>query len=257
MTTTTTEAMTEKQERMLRAVQGLLAKTVDNGATVEEASAAAEKAQALAFKYGLDLAKAASRKNAPTIIEINNRQFAFTPFDRWVRDLMWAIAAGNGCKVVYHTGQVNKKAVITVVGPDHALAVCEHLHEYLSRELTRLARASYKAEYGSTPKDKRPSDTTYVNRFATGGVVTLRDRLKGLATEMRAESAETNALVTTLESAVERTYAEMFPSLSKARGMKFGGNGFAAGAAAGKSIPLNKAMASGATRREPVAGLLS
>lgn len=250
-----TMAMTEKQERMLRAVQGLLAKTVDNGATVEEASAAAEKAQALAFKYGLDLAKAAARTEEPSVIEINDRKFAYTPFDRWVRDLMWAIASANGCKVVYHTGQVDKKAIVTVVGPVHALAVCEHMHEYLKRELTRLARASYKATYGSTPKSERPSDTTYINRFAAGGVVTLRERLMDLNGKMRRESAETNALVSLVDTAVEAKYREMFPQLGKARGMKFGGTGFAAGRKAAEGIALNAAMTAGATRSK-AAGLL-
>lgn len=248
--TTIKNVSAAKRAQMEEMLRGLLAKTKEgSGSTVEEAAAAAEKAQAIAFKYGLDLLAAAEGPKAPAIV-INGKRITFTYHDSWLKILMDGIARGNMCRIVSHS---NSKDV-TVVGAQHNIEFCESLHAYLLGEIFRLAGLAYNA----IPKAERGSRTTFVNRFALGAAGVLRERLVAMGATMRAETANANALITVHESAVNAVFAEMFPKMKSGRRVSVGGGdgAFGRGVMAGKTMELQKSVAGGGTGSK-VAGLLA
>lgn len=230
--------MTQKQERMIAAIKGLLAKTTDNGATIEEATTAAAKAQELAFKYNLDLAAIAAAKDEPSSITIGTTVVRFKYEDRWIKDLMWAIASGNFCRIVYFNGA---KAV-GVVGADHNIQVCEHLHTYLYREILRLGAKSFN-EVGAAEGAVR---STWVNRFAKGAVTAIHIRLIEQRKRMEQADTTTTALVVNIQGAVEAYYGEQYGKLKNTTATRTKPDkAVAAGWQAGQTIALNPAVGSG------------
>jgi hypothetical protein len=240
----------EKRAKMMTAIRGLLAKTEESGATVEEASAAAEKAQALAFKYNIDLAAVATTEEAPTLLRVGARLVEFKYHDRWVRDLMFGIAAANFCKVVYFSGGLAASKRVEVVGAAHNIEVCEHLHAYLTREILRLGNASYNTE----GKARGVPRTTWVNRFAAGATVVLQGRLAEANRRMAEADTATMALVVNLSGAVSAFCADRYPKLGNTRQTRAGGDGYTAGKRAARDINLSPAVGGAAPARAALRG---
>jgi hypothetical protein len=240
----------EKRAKMMAAIRGLLAKTEASGATVEEASAAAEKAQALAFKYSIDLAAVAATEEAPTLLRVGARMVEFKYADRWFKDLMAAIAAANFCKMVYFSGSAAVAKRVEVVGAAHNIEVCEHLHAYLTREILRLGNASYSAEGKACVAHR----STWVNRFAAGAVVVLRGRLAEANRRMAEADTATMALVVNLSGAVSAFYADRYPKLGSTRQTRAGGDGYAEGKRAARDINLSPAVGGSAPARAALRG---
>ena len=112
---------------VLDKVKGLLSKTVEAGATHEEAASAANVAQQLITKYRLEIAELDSDDD-----EISAHKlplFAGQRIITWRSDLAYWICEFNGCRPIYrkHKDQV----VLTIIGRPGDVAIVRYLFDIL------------------------------------------------------------------------------------------------------------------------------
>lgn len=133
-------------------IEKLLAKTVENGCTMAEATAAAKMVQKLVKKYHIELAEVGNGKETADGEVLDAKSIR-----KWEIRLVNVIANNMRCKIVvsrrYTAGSVNRKSFIYIIGMDTDRKAVVLLYEKLWKICKigmKKEQAYHKSMYGST-----------------------------------------------------------------------------------------------------------
>jgi hypothetical protein len=164
----TDASLIEKIKKLLNLANG-------RNVNVNEAAAAAARAQELCFKHKLDLAQL--QADSGETDEGVGREAADFPGLRiqWKQDLMWTVARGFYCTAIRSQTFVQSKSTkrrvqvisFILVGKPTDIQTVKYVYEYLWREIERLSFLETKGQ-----------DWTYKNNFRAGAVESVRIRLE-------------------------------------------------------------------------------
>jgi len=170
-----------------------------------EAAAAAEKAQALMLRYGIELATIAAAAGERLAVD---EHVIDGKVDPWRRMLAAAVARGSGGQIVWAPGgRGRSQGKIFFYGPAGAVGGMVDLYRYLEAQLVVISAAATAAR-----RERRVHGRTWRNSFLLGAVARVAQRLDA----RRAAAAETvdngRALVL-VKTAVDREIERRWPEL--------------------------------------------
>lgn len=207
MTTTTTPANQAKLASIAEKVRALLAKTVENGATVEEAASAAAKAQELLFKYNLDLAAFGEGPETNGYVNELHPLGAKNGVPvRWRRELFHAIAETNFCRSLHYTTGTPRMAVI---GRPHDVEFVRYLYDYLAATLEAMARRDRERllRYGG-----KIEWLGFLNNYGVAAALVVRKRLQDRQLEMATQDQASTALVVLSDQMLTKAQQRFYPN---------------------------------------------
>ena len=144
-----------------------------------EAAAAAEKAQALMLRYGIELATIAASGGERLAVD---EHVVDGKVDPWRRMLAAAVARSAGGRVVWAPdGYGRSQGKIFFYGPAGAVGGIVELYRYLEAQLVVISAAAT-----ATRRERRVHGRTWRNSFLLGAVGRVGQRLDA----RRAETAE-------------------------------------------------------------------
>ena len=215
-------------ERVKRIIQGLQAKTEANGATEEEALAAAAKLGQLLEDYDLSIDEVGVREDAAQCRK--NEVFA-------ADDAAGTLISGIGkfCTlIVYQTRGTGHGARYTFFGTPHDLEIAVYLYEVCAEAMDHDWTA-FMDRHGYSMK-KRMS-------FRAGFAQRVYQRLMQMKAERDARRSKSTALVVLKDQLVKSEWAKEGIKLNKSRStFAADGNAFAHGQAAGGRVNLNNPL---------------
>lgn len=113
-------------------IEKLLAKTIENGCTVEEAASAAKMVQRLIKKYHVDLAEIGDESE-----KADSERLDAKSVKKWEMRLVSAIARNMRCEVIisrrYIATSVNRKSFVYIIGMDADRKAVISLYEKLRK----------------------------------------------------------------------------------------------------------------------------
>lgn len=113
-------------------IEKLLAKTIENGCTVEEAASAAKMVQRLVKKYHVDLAEISDEPE-----KADSERLDVRSVKKWEMRLVSAIARNMRCEVIisrrYVATSVNRKSFVYIIGMDADRKAVISLYEKLRK----------------------------------------------------------------------------------------------------------------------------
>lgn len=113
-------------------IEKLLAKTIENGCTVEEAASAAKMVQRLIKKYHVDLAEVGDEPE-----KADSERLDAKSVKKWEMRLVSAIARNMRCEVIisrrYVATSVNRKSFVYIIGMDADRKAVISLYEKLRK----------------------------------------------------------------------------------------------------------------------------
>lgn len=212
----------------------------NSAATPDEAAAAASRAQALMFKYNLDMAQVETAQVGMDITKDwfdmgahGANRFTIT----FHRELMHTIARNNFCKYLQSTGS-NR---IVLVGKPHDIEMAKYLYGYLSREIIQLAAKAVKLHCDAVDPGPRGS---WVLSYSRGAVRTIGNMLYAQRKADVAAHTGGSALVLATEQALAEALSRFFPKTGKAQGTDSPDSRAALlGARDARNISINKPVA--------------
>ena len=133
-------------------IEKLLAKTIENGCTVEEAASAAKMVQRLIKKYHVDLAEVGDEPEKADSERLDTKSMK-----KWEMRLVSAIARNMRCEVIisrrYVATSVNRKSFVYIIGMDADRKAVISLYEKL-RKICKVGMKKeqdyHKAMYGTS-----------------------------------------------------------------------------------------------------------
>ncbi len=133
-------------------IEKLLAKTIENGCTVEEAASAAKMVQRLIKKYHVDLAEVGDEPEKADSERLDTKSVK-----KWEMRLVSAIARNMRCEVIisrrYVATSVNRKSFVYIIGMDADRKAVISLYEKL-RKICKVGMKKeqdyHKAMYGTS-----------------------------------------------------------------------------------------------------------
>lgn len=133
-------------------IEKLLAKTIENGCTVEEAASAAKMVQRLIKKYHVDLAEVGDEPE-----KADSERLDAKSVKKWEMRLVSAIARNMRCEVIisrrYVATSVNRKSFVYIIGMDADRKAVISLYEKL-RKICKVGMKKeqdyHKAMYGTS-----------------------------------------------------------------------------------------------------------
>lgn len=209
-------------KKILDKINALLAKTVENGCTIEEATAAAKKAQELIAKHHVDLRECGQTE------EVNSSEEWVSK--TWEHSLATVIARNTCCEVI-NTQFGRGKKRLTFVGRDTDRLAVLKMYDKLSTICRRgliqeKKRCQY--QYGST----RGVENDYCYGFINAVSEAMNQQCRALALVVPTE--------------VKEKFHQMFPHQSKSRQVEIRhGASYRNGYADGKDATGQKRIAGG------------
>lgn len=228
------------KEFILNAIKNLLNRTVEQGATPEEAAAASEKIRELLLKYNLSLADVPTNDiETSHVVDIK-----FKVGQRWQKALIGVLARHNLCEIVSlvvpqnpwrwnkkknqyvkrEPKEVDGKKIFKARDADHVILVglpanieiVTYLYKAVAGQLQHRADHDFRELY-------KPE--TYINRsgkevkhfekrydfniaFFTGAIREINRRLDKA---QASDDKESRALVVTSKTLIDKKIADMFP----------------------------------------------
>lgn len=244
--------MTEsaKKESIVSIIKKLLALTVERGATVDEAKAAAAKVQSLLFQYNLEMSECTATETIEDIDRHDNSLGvpAGSPYSNPFKTLYSQICRYNFCKLInVGNGQV------AIIGKKSNVEVCRYLYEYLSAALTGLATAAWK-KHLNEPAYMVGNIRSFKASFVLGAALAIGERLKAQQEANQNANSQCTALVVVSSQQLAMRVKQIFPRLTSGRASRVGhSSGYSAGQAAGRSISLNRGVSTSQSSRLRIA----
>lgn len=179
---------------LIEKVQKLLA--LAESSNEHEATLAAEKAQELMLRYGIELAHIAALADKEVGIGSNRIGCRIDP---WRRALARAVAVANGCDMVY-TGLPRKwTGDFTFWGPRDTLPGVVTLYQYLEAQLVVISRLeAVKVSHASAARSMQ-----WRRSFLVGAVSRISARLESRARKVEQESAVNSQALVVIRDSVE------------------------------------------------------
>jgi hypothetical protein len=217
-------------------IKKLFALAAHPSTNVNEAAAAAGRAQALLFANKLSMAEIEVNGGKPAeAVGQLNLDARGKAHIKWKASLMSAVGRGCYCKVIQSVGLRNDKGEticrLMIIGKPSDAQTVQYLYTYLVSEIERLC-ASLCWGMGAT----------YENSFRLGAVAAIYQRF----TEQRTEQERANApvgsalaVIKNSDNEIKAFVAEKFGRLGKvARARVSNGDGYGAGVRAGRDVNL-------------------
>ena len=171
-----------------------------------EAAAAAEKAQALMLRHGIELATIAATSGERLAVD---EHALAGKVDPWRRMLAAAVASSAGGRCVWAPdGYSRSRGKIFFYGPAGTARAIVELYCYLEAQLVVISAAAT-----ATRRERRVHGRTWRNSFLLGAVGRLGQRLDARRTEASAAVDNGRALVL-VKTAVDREIDRRWPQLS-------------------------------------------
>jgi hypothetical protein len=207
-----------------------------------EAAAAAEKAQALMLRYGIEMAVVAASSGER--LEVDEHVVG-GKVDPWRRMLAAAVAGSAGGRVVWAPdgGRGHGKAFF--YGPAGAVGGIVELYRYLEAQLVVIAAAATAAR-----RERRVHGRTWRNSFLLGAVGRLGQRLDArcAATETGDDSRALVLVKSTVDREIERRHPELQSSSYRASVAR---SAYQAGSHAGRHVDLGDRRLGGSSPALP------
>jgi len=195
-----------------------------------EAAAAAEKAQALMLRYGIELATIAASSGERLAVD---EHVLDGKVDPWRRMLAAAVAHSAGGRVVWAPDGGRSRGKIFFYGPAGAVGGIVELYRYLEAQLVVISAAATAAR-----RERRVHGRTWRNSFLLGAVGRLGQRLDARRVETTEMGDNSRALVlvkTAVDREIERRHPELQSSGYRASVAR---SAYEAGSHAGKHVDL-------------------
>ena len=195
-----------------------------------EAAAAAEKAQALMLRYGIELATIAASTGERLAVD---EHVLDGKVDPWRRMLAAAVAHSAGGRVVWAPDGGRSQGKIFFYGPVGAVGGIVELYRYLEAQLVVISAAATAAR-----QERRVHGRTWRNSFLLGAVGRLGQRLEARRVETTDTGDNSRALVlvkTAVDREIERRHPELQSSGYRASVAR---SAYQAGSHAGKHVDL-------------------
>jgi hypothetical protein len=201
-------------DKMVERIKHLLALASDDGATEAEAALAAEKAQELMLKHGIDAAQVAMSANDAKAVGADAVRVECDVKD-WAVVLASGVASSVGGRIVIHKQTRYLPGYITFICPAGTAQAASDLFGWLRVQL----------DLRSTTEMKDRAETwvhgrTWRRSWLEGAAYRLSGRLRERIREAEASSSA-GALVC-LRDAVRDKEREMYPRLGTYRGSNAG-----------------------------------
>src|SRR5450755_1771663 len=192
-----------------------------------EAAAAAEKAQALMLRYGIEMASIAAS---------GGEHVLDGKVDRWRRMLAAAVARSAGGQVVWAPdGYGRGQGKIFFYGPAGMVGGVVGLYRYLEAQLVVISAAATAGR-----RERRVHGRTWRNSFLLGAVGRVGQRLDARRAETAAIGENGRALVL-VSTAVDREIERRHPELqSSGYRPSVARSAYEAGSHAGKHVDLGE-----------------
>ena len=203
----------------------------------EEAASAAAKAQALILEYNLTRAQLEAAGEAET--EKYGKTTYTKAYSTWRKQLITCVCKTNFCRAILSRDAAGKETM-EVIGQASNIEMVLFLHEYIIREVTRMARESHRQDSRGVPQGK------FFNDFCTGAVHVIVKRLtEQFAAQQAAKDHvgdQTRALVLVKDADLAKAVGQYFPFLTNKTWRQTSVNmgAYDRGRAAGQSLPLNR-----------------
>ncbi len=250
---------TARLDRMHQLIAGLLAKTVDNGCSEQEAASAIEKAQELLLRYNLSQAEVFARADGDEALrqKVGVQDLEVAGGFKWRVSLLSAIASANLCRIVI--SDRGDRGTVHVFGKQENIRVVLDMWGWVAEQLERLGFQSlrdymqpaqqagwnFNADGSATARPWTPkgteSESLYLAGFYQAAVKRIGARLDAAMTRFTAESDQTRALVVTSGREVGEAVRRAFPRLgSWNSATNAGRDGMKDGARAGDRVRLTR-----------------
>jgi len=223
----------DEKARVASKIRALFAKTPEAGATVEEAAAAAAKAQELITTYNLTLSDLEVQDEG-RYVKVIVGHVCPKKFVRTHQHLLHVIARANFCRSVRHWLPKSE-----LVGRPENIEFVTWLYSAVQNDIVRLIREQ-KPEWARS---------SWKRAFWYGAMRTVQERLHDQRERMEqaAEGAKVTALVLVTEQALDRAVYELIgqTTTGRAAGPKKHTTAYEAGKRAGARININRPMGGG------------
>jgi len=174
-----------------------------------EAAAAAEKAQALMLRYGIELATIAAAGGERLAVD---EHVIDGKVDPWRRMLAAAVARSGGGEIVWAPGGYGyAHGKIFFYGPAGTVGGIVELYRYLEAQLVVISAAAT-----ASRRERRVHGRTWRNSFLLGAVARVGQRLDARRAET-AEMEENSRALVVVKTAVERKIEGRWPELESSR----------------------------------------
>ena len=197
-----------------------------------EAAVAAEKAQALMLRYGIELATIAVSSGERLAVD---EQVVDGKVDPWRRMLAAAVAHSAGGRVVWAPESSRSQGKIFFYGPAGAVGGIVELYRYLEAQLVVIS-----ATATATRRERRVHGRTWRNSFLLGAVGRLGQRLDARRAQTTEAAHNSRALVlvkTAVDREIERRHPELESSGYRA---SLARSAYEAGSRAGRHVDLGE-----------------
>ena len=226
-------------------IQGLRAKTVENGCTEHEAIAAAAKVAALLDQYDLSLTDVEIRQDTCERAEYDTWRKNGIPLDGCVA----AIADFADCRIWHEKNQFDERRYI-FFGRQADVAVAHYLCDLIDRSmLIEVARFKCTPGYlGYRPGDRKTASNSFLHGMAASIAAKLRE-MKAQRDE--AHRATGRDLVLVKAALVDEELAKLGMSFTTRRQAPrtIAKHAFYSGHAAGRKIVINPGIGAGGSDR--------
>lgn len=214
-----------------------------NSSTAEAASAAA-KMQQLAFENEIDLQKIIAQG---TDLKVPYMKYDYVLPETqkadvgWKRILFGGVCKGNFCQAV----MIPKTTRLAVIGQKHNYEAVCYTHEFLTREIQRLAIGHCIAQGFLERKDKKQ----YIAGFCEGAATEVYRTLTAAMRYRSEATSDSRALVVIKDKDLDEATKIHFPHLKHRRRAKSGSvHGYNDGRRVGAGISVNRGINSGKDR---------
>ena len=196
-----------------------------------EAAAAAEKAQALMLRYGIEMATIAALGGERLAVD---EHVVDGKVDPWRRMLAAAVACAAGGRVVWAPGGNGRsQGKIFFYGPAGAVGGIVELYRYVEAQLVVISAAATAAR-----RERRVHGRTWRNSFLLGAVGRVGQRLDARRAEA-AEVAENSRALVLVKTAVDREIERRHPELeTSGYRPSVARSAYEAGSRAGRQVDL-------------------
>jgi len=232
-------------ESLLKKVQGLLSKTVDNGCSVAEAATAAALAQKLITEHRLsmaDLDDSETEEIEHTTVE----GFASARTSTWKNTVASGIAKANDCRLYIHTSHSfggKRKRIYKIVGRNSDIEIVNYMFTTVSREIERLCKIEMAVQNGH--------GKTWANSFKNGAASAVVTKLQ--AARQEAKDAGSSTAIVRLDNRmapVNDWLEKNIGTLAQRKSpINVNKSAWSSGYAAGKNITTNTGLTGSKTAK--------
>jgi hypothetical protein len=222
--------VSDARKKMLEKVKAILAKTMDNGCTEEEAMAALAKAKELMATYELTEADIEASEQEQAIYHKTDMR---DPYD--IKERLYT-AVGNFTRCKGVNGR-KKNYGISFAGLESDVIFATWLLDTLQRFIMRALR-----DFQKERAVKRIPNSNYTSAsFVVGCQERIKEKLEALTMKMPAKNQEIIAAVLAQNGVVLRKY--------NVRGIEIDRNAYGKGHAAGNSARFDRPVEQGGIKR--------